>query len=315
MNKAKINETKNYFYTRGQSRSLFNPGTLSKIHSSALQVEPIWLDGVNLRCKNTLNLNQSFVMQTLLSQLSPSGCRIGCSWQRQDSANEFILLSPSIFIDTNPMSLCTNIKLSMHPIPSLQLRFNGQIKQSENNDTNFIKFEMPKRYFSCKWFGKSNTLSLDVVEMTSNSAKSTISFLQKVLPFLDVGTEMLLCWSPEKNIEISNSLAAKYSTKHTTIAGTFSLSTLNFDMSVFKQLNSHFQIGTTVAYNTALQNAVGAIYYKYDTGNASVRAKLDTNKSIGFTYDRSFARITAGFSLLLNQNLNKFLYGFKFEIN
>lgn len=66
-----------------------------------------------------------------------------------------------------------------------------------------------------------------------------------------------------------------------------------FDVSFWRQLHDNIQLGTSVVYNERSRSAVGSIFYQWMFNDTTVRGMVDSEWSVGFTYNRyDFVRLS-----------------------
>lgn len=317
------------FYTTGRSPYLLNPGNLSKLHRKSQDIEPIWIDGLQFYYKNTNSPNRVVFFNSILSHISPSGCRFGFAICPQNNENNSILKTPLFVCDLNPYTLSSNVSLLYHPIPSIRCKIRAQIKTLSNDsfsENSIVSQPIPKwqlfanksnasiadSTITCEWYGEACTISLNAYKLKRNSGRSTISYLRSISNSWTLGAETYVEWNENQKYLIQHALAARYSGKRSTIATTLSLSNLAVDMTYFKQINKFFQIGTSLVINNRFERIVGSAFYQWDFYDAIVRGKIDSNGSIGITYDRNIFCYGFGISILVNVKTKNILYGFKF---
>lgn len=127
-----------------------------------------------------------------------------------------------------------------------------------------------------------------------------------------MGMEASVALAKGEKAIFGTALAARYSTADTTIAATGSLAPLCLDVSYFHRINKFIQMGSSVAYNQEIRNAVGAIFWQLDLYDAMVRCKIDSNGCVGISYDQCIQNYDFGFSILFNHNSNNLMCGIKF---
>lgn len=305
------------FYAPGSFQSFLNPGNLTQFHSKSQSIEPRWIDGLNWRLRNARSPDRVIFCNGVLSQYCPSGCRLGVIIRPKDNENESVLTTPIFEAELNPYTIASNVALLYHPIPSFRCKFSTKIRDRTKTESFVSITDISERFsaisaVSCDWFGKSTTISLDAYNLTNNSASLTISYLRNLSNSFAMGMETSVAWTKNQNIVVGSALAARFSTRDTTIAATGSLAPLSLDMSYFHKVNQFIQMGSSVAYNHDIHKAIGAIFWQLDLYDAMVRCKLDSNGCIGISYDRSIQNYDFGFSILFNHKSNNVMCGLKF---
>lgn len=310
----------------GKPNPLLNPGTLAALHHKCHSILPIWLDGAQFSYQNTSNPNHILFVDSILSHLRPSGVRCGLSFAR-DVGNS-MLKSPFISIDLNPYTLSSNIYIQYFIMPSLRIEWKGQTlpittdcstvwKQWNQNSKGLFTcgLEAGQNTMTIDWYGPSSTVSLNIYNGGLLSGRSTVSYLQSLTPALTMGMECLLEWR-KGDWQTKAAIAGRFARRQLAVAATYSISTGDMDMTYWRQVNPYLQLGTSFVYNKCNAKSIGAVHYQREFPNATIRAKLDSDSSIGFTYDqnRNDRGYSFGLSLLWCIRTNRFVCGFKLNM-
>jgi len=78
----------------------------------------------------------------------------------------------------------------------------------------------------------------------------------------------------------------RYSINNSSLASTFSHEAL--DISYWHQVHKAIQLGSSLVYNKKKGRAIGSIFYQWEFQDAFVRGMMDSDWSVGFTYNRLF---------------------------
>lgn len=74
-------------------KQLLNPGSLKNIHSKALSIMPIWIDGAQLSSGMSYGITKNIFCSWILSHVEPTGFRIGGSYRKQIKDNLLVRFS------------------------------------------------------------------------------------------------------------------------------------------------------------------------------------------------------------------------------
>lgn len=58
------------------------------------------------------------------------------------------------------------------------------------------------------------------------------------------------------------------------------------DISYWRQIHRAIQMGTSIVYNQRTKKAIGSIFYQWEFRDAYIRGMVDSDWSVGFTYNR-----------------------------
>jgi len=286
---------------------------------------PIWLDGAQLTYQNTSDLNYTPFCEAILSHLRPSGFRFGMF--AATSIEEDLSRAPFLIVDLNPTTLSTNICLQYHLAPSVRFQWKAQtrptisrLRMTDLSTRSML--DVLKRFredgiknnentISIEWFGPATTVSFNTYVA---AGRSTISCLQNFTPSLTLGKELLIEWDKD-DVVTKLALAARYNHKCLTAAATYSMDTGDFDVTLWRQIYPYLQLGTSVVYHGITKRAISTMFCQKDYEDCIFRGMVDSESSIGFTYDRYIRNLgTFGISLLWCVCTNRFLCGFKLDM-
>lgn len=80
------NFPRNFQETSGTC-TVLNPGNFSSLHKFVLDIQPLWLEGVELCCRNQCTSNLQANFNWLLSHTNPTGVRFGGIFRPKISDN------------------------------------------------------------------------------------------------------------------------------------------------------------------------------------------------------------------------------------
>lgn len=327
--------------TCGKPHPLLNPGSLSELHSKCKAILPKWQEGSQLTYQNFSKQPHTFCLDAILSHLRPSGIRLAYSYSK--NINEVMSKSPFVYIDFNPRSLCSNICSQYYPIPSVRLKWKfqtspllrdmtkGTIVSSDRHIRPSEKFQTTgckpgENALSVDWLRESSTISFNFYnnETCLNSFRTVFSYLQNITENLALGAELMTKWEAGNNSdgysckgEGKMALAGRYTRDKSSIAATYSMDSADMDVTYWRQVNSHLQLGCSLVHNSDRQRSIGSLFYQWEFPDSVVRGSIDSDTSVGFTYDR-FLRSAGerfGISLLYCIEKNRFLCGFNINLD
>lgn len=301
-----------------------NPGNLSKLHKKCQDISPIYIDGIEFVLQDSRKPGRILFCNARLSESSPTGLRLGLAVNR--SKDETVFKSPSFALDINPYTFSTNILFSYHILPSTRIKWRAQAIPTNFvnpfadpyfvNKQFFQSFSFNSNILSLDYYRKASTVSLNAYNVTNKSGQMTLSCLTNVSACWSIGSELLFEWANEE-LSANTALAARYTSNKSVYAGTVSLTRGDLDLSYYRQINDSFQIGTSLVFNRRLSKAIGSIFYQWYFRDGIIRAKLDSNGSVGFTYKRKidFMNYDFGLSVLMSIPTNRLMCGFTMDLN
>lgn len=316
--------------TPGKRSPLLNPGSLAELHQKCHSILPIWLDGAQLSYQNVSHPKHVLFVDSILSQLRPTGVRCGVSLSR-DVGNK-MLRSPFFSIDLNPYTLSSNIHVQYYVLPSLCVEWKGQTMPITTQYSTVWKqlwqdhrsaedgvatdgIKAGQNTMTIDWYGQSSTVSLNIYNGGLLAGHATASYLQSVTAAITLGTECLLKWK-QGSWQTKTAVAARYARKQMALAATYSLSTGDMDMTYWRHVSPHVQLGTSVVYSANNGKSISSVFFQRELQSATVRGKFDSDTSMGCMYERTRSNgwFTYGLSLLWCIRTNRFICGFKINI-
>lgn len=303
---AKPNEI--FFKTaEGKERTYLNPGTLSKLHKEAMKIQPKWLEGFHVGGVKFLARNiQMFGGVNLSTMNNLNGTHMGCEFQTADKRNDSLLGMPSIFVAFNPYNCSSKFVFVHHLLDSVKLKFMNfsSLKPSGFDETTL----------KCDWFRGPSTISFLTTKVSDQFFMSNLSYLRNISKNMTLGTEFNCIWKHKSEAPIfEHSVAARYMTGKSIVALSAGLAPLKFDVSYFMPVTDKLKVGSSTLIYPGSRRALSAIFLQYDLYDSMIRAKLETNGTLGMTYEKQFDNFQLVGSVLMNAKTNKVVVGFKFE--
>lgn len=256
----------------GLGSQLLNPGSVSNLHQKTRNIKPIWLDGVHLEFRKNFENNKIFFCNWVLSHTNPTGFRLGGIYNR--ALSDHVLVTPRIEADINPSTLLANFSFLWHPISSIRLELNSHNGSTKNNS----------KTMSIEYIGDKSTASVIINKLSPNSTNLSVDYMYSLSSNWCIGTELSQLYDGRIAQSSQVAIAVRHQKDAYSWAGT--LSTTAADISYWHQIHKSLQLGTILCYNQRSGKSVSEIFYQYEFKNGYIRGMIDSNWSVGVTYNR-----------------------------
>lgn len=197
--------------------------------------------------------------------------------------------------DINPSTLSLNLACLFQPISCIRLQ-----NQTRTGEYPYSKID---NAFSIDFIGKTSTTTFNLY----NKDRLNISYLKSLTSHFIAGTEILFesikgqlraytsvafryidFFFDETKIENINFKKYIFNRMHkekynlTVTANT----SQSFNMQYWRQVHDSIQIGSSLILNLPTSKAIGSIFYQWEFKDVYIRGLIDSDGSVGFTYNK-----------------------------
>lgn len=119
--------------------------------------------------------------------------------------------TPQLEADINPSSLTTNICVQYHPIPSLRLRFSGQLlpRALFQRDKKNLKWH-DNISLCAEYYSRHCTSTISLYNPNQNSGRLTLTQLKSYSSRLAFGFEILTEWNNKAIADIVPAIGGRF---------------------------------------------------------------------------------------------------------
>lgn len=252
------------------TRWLLNPGNIESLHLKQRQIFPSFFNGISVEYSNSLQASRLFHWTWCLSPTTPSGFTLGGI--SASGCTKHGLLPPILRAEFNPITLASSATAVFFPVSWLHLHFELQRLRNVIQMNAAAEVSMPK-----------STLTLKLYDPKDTSGRISFSCLRKMTKRLDLGGELLLEWN-RNYVTALTAFAARYGRDDYEIGATVSL--MGMDLSYWRKLTKDLQIGSSLAFNNHTGKILANICYQWHFSDATIKAMIDSDWLVGFSYFR-----------------------------
>lgn len=299
----------------------FNTNNLSSLHKQALAIQPEWLNGFNVSFNKLIAIDTAVgVSETDVD--NGHLVKRNYSLNNNNDGNVDPLKQPHcIRMTLNPYGKSSKLFICVHPSSTFRIKFKNQIFASKIfneiiNHGNFNSLSSINIKNECEgdWFGRTSRASLSIFASNAESITSNFSIVKKIAPNFAIETGFHCNRAAPKYLLLEPWLATAYSNANINLAASMWLKSLKVDLSCFKRINDHMQVGSMFSIDARARNAIGQLFCQYELRDSIIRAKVTSNGLIGATHEFKFWNFNLINSVITNAVTKKIIYGIQIEM-
>lgn len=290
----------------------FNTNILWCLHKKALDIQPEWSNGLNVSFKKLIGIDTAVNVSETDTNITRS-VKKNCSL---NNGNDLLQPPHCIQMTLNPQEKSSKLSICAYPSASVRIKFRNHIFASQIfnqflNHGNGHSLSSINIRNECEgdWFGKTSAVSFSIFASNIASITTNLSILKQISSNFMAEMGFHCNRTIQSNCKLEPWLATSFGSEMIDVAASIWLKSLNVDLSCFKRINDHMQVGSMLNINTRERNAVGQIFCQYNLSDSIIRAKITSNGLVGATHEFKLWNFNVINSIVTNATTKKIIYG------